>query len=128
MPGGCSTTLDRVGGCCMTLCLETGLWVIPQKENPVLTVRKIFAATSPLKPIYRNPQNVIISIILFGSRLSERLTKLCPTHEGKDKNSIYQFKQGDLRKGLQLIPKSPGGCGLRQWRFLWINFMNNILR
>ena len=47
--------------------------------------------------------------------------------EGKDSGCIYQFKQGDNRKGFQEIPKSSGGCE-SQWQFLWINLINNISR
>ena len=43
--------------------------------------------------------------------------------KGKDKNNIYQLKQG-----LQEIPKSSGSCRWSQWWFLWINFIHSISR
>ena len=48
--------------------------------------------------------------------------------EGKDKGSIYQFKQRDCQKDLLETLKSSAGCVWSQCQFLWINLIHSISR
>ena len=88
----------------------SGDWTLhhaTQAEEPNVGCQEISVTTSPLTSGSLTPQIAILLIIMCGVQMSERPTKLL---EGKD-NSIYQFKQGDLWKGLQEILKLFRGYG-----------------
>ena len=88
---------------------------------------KISATTSSGR---QSPQIAVTLIILSCAAERETTMQHQRWTEGKDNNSILQFKQGVRWRAPppQEIPKSPRVRDWIQWRYLWINLVYSISR
>ena len=92
---------------------NTTLRLATQAREHNIGDREIFVTTSPLTSNCINLQTAI-PWIMCRAWFKKRPTKLSATQrrtEDKDNGRIYQFNQGDRRKGLQEIAKSSGSHG-----------------
>ena len=104
------------------------------QDNPILAVRKLLRLHHPKHLPLQFPGGNLLDYYVWGAfeleiKKTSKKKKQNKTKqrqrwtEGKDNNSIYQFKQGE---NLQEIMKSSGDRVWNQWQFYWINLIYSI--